>query len=481
MTRTRVLKAAVALAAAAASLVAVLPGLAADGITPASVSLTLNSGATSTPITKSVHLDAAPAKADIVLAVDTTGSMSAAISQAKTDATNIVTGVQALIPGARFAVVNFDDYPFDPFGNAAAGDVPYQLLQTLTANAPDVQTAINSLSLHDGRDYPESYNRVFYESYSDPTLVYDASAVKLLVVLGDSVPHDATQNADFAACPDTPPTDPGPDAIVGTTDDLFTKATLNGMVTNNIKLLFVNYGFDACHHALATYTGGSDVAAGSGGSLASEIVALVQAAAAHIGTVTLDVSPASFASWLAETPTPPYGPFTAPVDFGWTETITAPAATAPGSYEFDVNVVADGAVRATQHVAVRVNAPPVCGDATAGPDLWPPNHKLSNPIAVTGVTDPDGDTFAIHIDSIFQDEPTAGLGDGDTSPDATILGTNSFNVRAERSGTANGRMYYVNFTATDAVGGTCTGTATIGVAHDQESAPIGDGQLYPST
>lgn len=481
MTRTRVLKAAAGLATATAALVVALPGLAADGISPGSVSLTLNPGA-SQVIQKTVHLDAAPAKADIVLAVDTTGSMSTAISQAKTDATNIVNGVQALIPGARFAVVNFDDYPFDPYGTAGFGcnDVPYQLLQGLTANAADVQTAINTLSLHCGNDGPEAYNRVFYESYSDPALTYDSGAVKLLVVLGDSIPHDPAQSTTFPSCFDTY-ADPGPDGIVGTADDLFTKPTLDGMVTNNVKLLFVNYGSDACHHELATYTGGSDVSSGSGGSLASQIVTLVQTAAAHIGSVTLQVSPAGFASWVSESPAPPYGPLTAPVDFGWDETITAPAATPAGLYSFDVNVVADGATRATQHVTVRVNSPPACTGASAGPDLWPPNHKLSDARSITGVTDPDGDPVSIHVDSIFQDEPTNGLGDGDTGPaDATILGANSFNVRAERSGTANGRVYYVNFTATDAFGGTCSGTATIGVPHDQASAPVGDGQLFNS-
>lgn len=132
-------------------------------------------------------------------------------------------------------------------------------------------------------------------------------------------------------------------------------------------------------------------------------------------------------------------------------------------------------------VTSTVNHPPDCSAATVGPSLWPPNHKLSDALSVSGLTDPDGNPVSVHVDSIFQDEPTNGLGDGDTGPnDAVILGANSFQVRAERSGNLNGRAYYVNFTGSDGQGGSCTGTATIMVPHDQAHAPVGDGQLFNS-
>lgn len=131
---------------------------------------------------------------------------------------------------------------------------------------------------------------------------------------------------------------------------------------------------------------------------------------------------------------------------------------------------------------ILVNHNPVCGAATAGPDLWPPNHKYVWS-SISGVTDPDGNPVAITITSIFQDEPTNGLGDGDTAVDGIIGSGNTFAVRAERSGLADGRVYYVTFTASDGSGGSCTGTATIGVPHDQGngSTPVGGGPLYDST
>ena len=121
-----------------------------------------------------------------------------------------------------------------------------------------------------------------------------------------------------------------------------------------------------------------------------------------------------------------------------------------------------------------------CPQAYASPNsLWPPNHKYQS-INIKGVTDPDGDPITIVVNSIRQDEPVNGLGDGDTSPDATI---NPLQVRAERSGTGNGRVYQIGFTAQDGKGGTCNGTVKVCVPHDQGKGKVcvDDGPQYDST
>jgi von Willebrand factor type A domain len=122
--------------------------------------------------------------------------------------------------------------------------------------------------------------------------------------------------------------------------------------------------------------------------------------------------------------------------------------------------------------------------STAAPSestLWPPNHKMKS-ITITGVTDPDGDPVTIAIDSIFQDEPTNGLGDGDKSPDGAGVGTDTAEVRSERSGTADGRVYHILFTADDGNGGTCSGEVLVSVPHDQDGAAAVDGgSLFDST
>jgi uncharacterized repeat protein (TIGR01451 family) len=126
-----------------------------------------------------------------------------------------------------------------------------------------------------------------------------------------------------------------------------------------------------------------------------------------------------------------------------------------------------------------VNHNPICTKLTAGPPLWPPNHKL-HLVTVSGATDPDGNPLTTSITSVTQDEPLNGLGDGDTSPDA-FPGPVSDQalIRAERSGTGDGRVYALHVTVTDGVGGECSGVATVTVPHDQSGAPAVDsGQIY---
>jgi hypothetical protein len=127
------------------------------------------------------------------------------------------------------------------------------------------------------------------------------------------------------------------------------------------------------------------------------------------------------------------------------------------------------------------NAPPACDLAQASPSsLWPPNHKMVT-VNIAGVTDPENGQLVITIIGVTQDEPLDGLGDGDTSPDAVIQG-DSVLLRKERSGTGNGRVYRINFTADDGIGGVCNGAVTVCVPHDQGkgSTCTDDGQTYNS-
>jgi hypothetical protein len=148
----------------------------------------------------------------------------------------------------------------------------------------------------------------------------------------------------------------------------------------------------------------------------------------------------------------------------------------------------DNAYRASDHDPVVIgfvpNEAPVCSAAFPSIDfLWPANHKLVLG-EVLGVTDPDGHEVVITIDSIYQDEVVDDGGDGSTAPDGVIYEDGSFELRAERSGEGNGRVYHVAFTASDGFGGTCLGEVLVGVLHDQgkkADPPIDDGPLYDST
>ncbi len=131
-------------------------------------------------------------------------------------------------------------------------------------------------------------------------------------------------------------------------------------------------------------------------------------------------------------------------------------------------------------VTTAVNHNPVCSSASTGlGNLWPPNHKF---VAgqITGLTDADGDPITVTITGITQDEPVNAAADGNTSPDATIGSAGAFSVRAERAGTGDGRVYRIAFSGSDGTGGSCSGTLTVGVPHDQGGQPVPIDSAPPS-
>ncbi|MEW6320219.1 MAG: Ig-like domain-containing protein [Acidobacteriota bacterium] len=141
--------------------------------------------------------------------------------------------------------------------------------------------------------------------------------------------------------------------------------------------------------------------------------------------------------------------------------------------------VATATVRVTSVVR---NRPPVCTNATGG-EIWPPNHKRHYAAPIRNVTDPDGDALTIVVTGIFQDEPVDTTGDGQFSPDGYGVGTSTAWVRAERMGSGNGRVYEIQFRATDAAGDSCTGKVyyTVPKSKGQPWQVIDSGVRYDST
>ena len=136
-------------------------------------------------------------------------------------------------------------------------------------------------------------------------------------------------------------------------------------------------------------------------------------------------------------------------------------------------------------LTILANRPPDCSQAAPSlGTIWPANHKFV-PIAVLGVTDPDGNPVTITINKIYQDEPVNTTADGNFTPDGKGVGTSIAEVRAERVGTpkvpGDGRFYHISFTATDSYGLACSGEVLVAVPHDQNKAPVDGGPLYDST
>jgi hypothetical protein len=114
-----------------------------------------------------------------------------------------------------------------------------------------------------------------------------------------------------------------------------------------------------------------------------------------------------------------------------------------------------------------INDPPSCDLAQPSREmLWPPNHKMVQ-VGVQGISDKDSlyNQVSLTITGITQDEPVDGKADGHTSPDGVIQNTapaNTALLRAERAEHGNGRVYQINFEASDGLE-VCQGSVMVGV------------------
>ncbi len=138
---------------------------------------------------------------------------------------------------------------------------------------------------------------------------------------------------------------------------------------------------------------------------------------------------------------------------------------ASGTHTATITVTAtdDDGGTTQRTITLTLNRPPSCTAVTPSlTELWPPNHTLQL-IVLGHATDPDGDPLAYAITSVRQDEPTNGLGDGDTAIDAVNAGPGAVRLRAERAGGGDGRVYTIVFTVSDGKGGSCGGSVQVTV------------------
>jgi len=104
--------------------------------------------------------------------------------------------------------------------------------------------------------------------------------------------------------------------------------------------------------------------------------------------------------------------------------------------------------------------------------LWPPNHKMVDIVIEANASDNSGGAVTLSA-SVSSNEPEDGLGDGDTAPDWTepVIdqenGIISLQLRSERSGSGEGRVYTITITASDESGNFSTADVEIIVPHDK--------------
>ncbi|KAH8669018.1 hypothetical protein BX600DRAFT_435527 [Xylariales sp. PMI_506] len=155
------------------------PVIASPGVSPASVSKNVDPGS-SFSIEKVVTTPEIPPDPDVVLLVDVTGSMSAAINDIKTNLINVISTVNGVQPNAQFAVVSFGDLA-DPNG--------FQVNQGLTNSFSALQAAVNSLRAELGQDTPEDWINALYQ-LSTGAVTYRAGSSRIIVLVSDAPSHD---------------------------------------------------------------------------------------------------------------------------------------------------------------------------------------------------------------------------------------------------------------------------------------------------
>jgi hypothetical protein len=141
--------------------------------------------------------------------------------------------------------------------------------------------------------------------------------------------------------------------------------------------------------------------------------------------------------------------------------------------------VSDGLATSECSATVQVNdceAPAV--GVGASPALWPPQHAYHRigledcDVVVADTCDGAVSLHGAEITCVSSDEPddAAGNGDGNTRDDIVIVDEQHVDVRAERAGKGNGRLYRIGFQVQDAAGNTTDGVCLVGVAHSQSGA-----------
>ena len=147
----------------------------------------------------------------------------------------------------------------------------------------------------------------------------------------------------------------------------------------------------------------------------------------------------------------------------------APALFPPGTTPVTFTAVDSSGNVATASVDVTVidSVAPTITSATSDVSIIAtPNHKMI-PVNLTVLGSDASGVVVSRIVAVTSNEAINGQGDGNTDPDWFITGPLTVELRAERSGQGNGRIYTITVECVDAAGNASYADVTVTVPKSQ--------------
>lgn len=353
--------------------------VAGDVITPDHITGTLAAGEC---LSESISLKRGPGpvpQLDLLFVFDVTGSMSDEIDQMKARATEIVQRVQAIVPDTVFAVATLSDYPlvtgggslFDILGKlisfGSGDDYPWRLDLDFTPQAARVQAAINNIRLMDGGDNPESYLRALKEVQS---LAWRPRTRRIVVLFGDSYAHDP---------------DPGPDAQMGTSDDVTLTSAVQGLRDAGISILSIYSGEASApfFSQVSKETEGQAFGLPSAAAAPKAVVDMVKRDVSILRQVTLQPD-APYKGWVTWQPSI-YPVVEEGKTVTWQTKICRPADQPEGTQRFELGITTSGS--RIYGIPVIIAAPPTpTPTLTSTPTVTPSPTATATPSATPSPT-----------------------------------------------------------------------------------------------
>lgn len=347
-----------------------------------------------------VTLPPAPPRVDLLLVIDTTGSMESLISTVQSRTAAIADGLRAVSPDIALGLVDVRDFPYGQAG--LSSDWPWQLRGALSIDEADLAAAADMLYAGGGGDAPEAYAAAIAGALDSPLSGWRSGARRVIVLLGDSVPRDDDLNAGIAN-PKVPGVwtpgrpawwrDSGADLVPGTDDDLDWQTLLDRLKAEQVTLMAVVSGaappeLGSLSAELTRYWSAWTARAGPGGAavdlgnvnrLPTALVDLLGASGRRIGRLVPRVQPAERAGWLTADPAE-HLDVVVPATGGtrsFALSIEAPPGTMAGRYRLLVTAIGDEARYGEQ--AIDLDWRPDCAPSETPSPSPPPEASPTLP------------------------------------------------------------------------------------------------------